>query len=100
MNTWDAALELAMLYGWQPALGGSAHYHRGAHVTQADARALADALVWALLDLADEPPKAVDKRLDSPREPPAWYFGGQAGKQKVLDLIAFCRQGAFRIESS
>jgi hypothetical protein len=96
-NTWDAALKLAARHGWMPFLDEYAHQ---AYVTELDARALAEALARSLPDLADEH-KAVAKRLDSPCiEPPARYFSGRAGKLKVCDLIAFCRQGAFRIEVS
>ncbi len=96
-STWDAALQLAVLHGWMPFLDEYAHR---AHVTEADAQALADALVWSLLDLADERPNVVLRLSPPPVGPPLLYFSGRAGKQKVCDLIAFCRQGAFRIEVS
>ncbi len=65
----------------------------------AGAQANADVLERALPDLADEPMKEAAQRLDSPPiDPLVGYFSGQAGKQKIRELIAFCRQGAFRLE--
>jgi hypothetical protein len=71
-------------------------------VGEADAYALADALESALPDVADIPLTAVrvsdaDDTRTPARMSAAGYFGGDEGKQKIRDLVDFCRLGAFRI---
>jgi hypothetical protein len=100
-QTWRETLKLARIYGWHPPLGASdASYTPGMQISREDAEALAGALECALPDLADESPHMGVQRLDTQlTEPSIRYFGGRAGKQRICDLITFCRQGAFKIEA-
>jgi pSer/pThr/pTyr-binding forkhead associated (FHA) protein len=102
-EAWEMALALAVTYGgWRPAHNTRLSYYRGMEVGQADASALASALESALPDVADIPLTAVrvsdaeDARVPA-HVSAAGYFGGDEGKQKIRDLIGFCRLGAFRI---
>ncbi len=100
-QTWAEALELAEIFGCQATRGpGDGTYGPGVCISDEDAQALADALAHALPHLPDVPPRVIAGRLDSqPIEPPVRYFGGQAGKQKIRELITFCRQGGFKVET-
>ncbi len=98
-QTWAEVLELALLYGCDSSRSVDEEaYRSGARVSDDDAQALADALEHAMPNLPDEPPRAFAGPLDLLHiESPVWYFGGQAGKHKIRDLITFCRQGGFEV---
>lgn len=121
---WCFLLNLAELYGWQPAgtesprdwdenedgeWQGDYDTNDGQTVTPADARSLADAVAAALAD-----PKLEDKAAEleaqfrqgvearcGPELASVYQVGlgdEEAYRPHLEDFIRFCRQGAFEIE--
>jgi len=110
-STWLAVLQVARLYGWDPrgtnpsdssvfefdGLGRDGSYFppAGQSVTAGDARALADALERALLDVPD------NLGTSSESHPYAGWHGASASVMQRLgaikpilrDLIHHCRDG-------
>jgi hypothetical protein len=106
---WPKLLKLAGQFGWELGENWVDRYCSNDFlVTAEDARNLADALERALPDIPNEQVCAV-KKIDlpggmtctafegEPPENPLELFSGER-KQYLREFIAFCRNGAFRID--
>src|SRR4051812_15633102 len=119
---WAKLLRLAQAHGWQPMgtsqpPGEEVHFpggrwdssnyrtNDGQIVSEADARALADALERALPHIPDDDAMAKYRQADggiqiaptAPTAPDADWFSGAQAKTSVGKFIQFCREGSFRI---
>lgn len=108
---WTHVLALAEQYGWKPTgtrrgnpqvpegdWDGNYTSNSGQLVTEADARALADALERALPDIPGraDTREAVVPGASTITLHPLEFFRS-AGKAKVTGFIDYCRKGGFRI---
>jgi hypothetical protein len=95
-TAWGGALMLAEEYDWhgegtrdplqpgsQSSWKGQYSLNNGQRVVETDASAIADALEAALADAPDSPEEG-------------WLLSGE-GRIHLGKLIAFCREGSFRI---
>ncbi|MCA1963923.1 MAG: hypothetical protein LDL31_08270 [Prosthecobacter sp.] len=104
-DSWEAVLELAQEFGWQPAGTKPPRGTRvadwdaddyvscnGQQMTAPDVAAMADALSKALKKIPTKPnkplPKPASKAL---KEFCGWHREG------LSDFVSFCKDGAFRI---
>ncbi len=112
---WALALTLAEHYGWKPAgtklerpnWSGEYATNEGQRVTASDAQSLADACERALVD-PDYLPRISDIKQQIDAEVARQVPGSTrreirseemlAFRERLKDLVAFCREGAFVIE--
>jgi len=113
---WVALTSLAVDNGWQPTQESRSDRPEAlcelilGRVTDADAKAMADALERSLADIPDHDALAAHPRrglswderyaggpfLSNPPSLLEWFSG--PNKQMVRDLIRFARRGGFRVE--
>jgi hypothetical protein len=125
--SWYKVLNLAYICGWVPAgtvapedwesespWDGRYHSSDGQWITSEDAARFADALANGLDDIPDmvvgegvtlrlrdmddvADGGSIDRATHRYTRSPFEYFSGPARKQRIRELIAFCRRGGFLV---